>query len=102
LYAARHARGDSLDAFMRTLPTSPHGASVDFERIKRAMRERLPNGWANEFRDSVPATTWTDLAALHARWLAAHEGHALAPWVRFSRARLAYFQGDTAGACRRR
>lgn len=88
----------STERAVAWLERSTHAGSAEFAVIKRTMRERIPNGWVSAIRDSVRAETWTSLAALHARWLATHAAHPLAPWVRFSRARLAFFQGDTVGA----
>ena len=96
LYAARHIARDSIATWLTAHPASPYAAALEFAAIKRAMQTQIPNGWANEVRDSVPATTWRALRQLHQDWLGAHAADARAPWVRFSRARLAYFAGDTA------
>lgn len=98
LYAATHVPPDSLAAFLRSHGASLHRGSVEFALIKRTMRERIPNGWSHDIRESVRPETWASLADMHARWLGAHGEHALAPWVRFARARMAYFQGDSTAA----
>lgn len=92
------ARALSRPAFAEwgvTHASSLRAPAAAWAAVGEAMRRDIPNGWASEIRDSVPAELWRSLAALHTEWLARFEHHPLAPWVRLSRARLAYVQGDS-------
>lgn len=82
----------------RTHPRSARAPSAMWVAVGEAMRRGIPDGWATTMRDSVPSARWRELAAVHADWLARYPTHAMAQWVRLSRARLAYFQGDTTTA----
>lgn len=90
----------ALEAWADAHPGSPREGSLRFVGLQLAMQRGIPDGWARETRDSVPAERWRELAAAHDRWAERFPTHPLAPWVALSRVRLAYFAGDTAAAWR--
>lgn len=96
--ALRSVARDSMVAWGDRHPGTPREGSVRFVGLQLAMRHGIPDGWARETRDTVPAERWRSLAAMHDEWMQRFPSHPLAPWVGLSRLRLAYFAGDTAAA----
>lgn len=96
--AVRNLSAEQRDAWIQANPRSVRRAALEFLSIRQAMQREIPDGWASQIRDSVPAATWRNLARRHEQWLASWGNHTVRPWVELSRARLAYFEGDAARA----
>jgi len=58
------------------------------------MRTGIPNGYAANIKDSVPAERWAALERLHDDWLRRWPSHSFADYVRFSKVRLSFLRGD--------
>ncbi|MBK6306285.1 MAG: hypothetical protein IPF47_11470 [Gemmatimonadetes bacterium] len=89
---------DSLPAWGEAHPQSARAGSLRFVALQLAMKRGIPDGWAHDIRDSVPAERWRDFSAMHDAWMRRFPQHPLAPWVTLSRLRLAFLAGDTATA----
>jgi hypothetical protein len=87
---------DSAGTYADAHRDSPRLASLRFVALQHAMRTGIPDGWAGSMKDSVPPGRWRDLGRLHDEWLSRFGDHPLADYVRLSRERLFYFEGDSA------
>ncbi|MEP7382972.1 MAG: hypothetical protein ABI910_14880 [Gemmatimonadota bacterium] len=96
--AVRSLPRDSMEAYADAHAGAPREGSLRFVGLQLAMRHDIPDGWARETRDSVPPERWRTLAAQHDEWMRHFPSHPVAPWVRLSRLRLAYFAGDSTAA----
>lgn len=94
----RRLRRSETSAYANAHASSPRLAALRFVALQEAMRTGIPDGWASSMRDSVPPARWDELERLHADWLRRFPSHPLADYVRLSRVRLRYFEGDGAGA----
>lgn len=97
-FAIRTLPRDSAAVYADAHPDSPRLASLRFVALQEAMRAGLPDGWAAQVRDSVPAARWTALERLHDEWLRRFGDHPMADYVRLSKVRLFYFKGDDSTA----
>ena len=91
---ARSGAGGYADAH----PDSPRVGSLRLVALQQAMRQGIPDGYATQIKDSVPAATWAQLERLHDDWLSRYAAHPMADYVRLSRVRLYYFKGDAPAA----
>ncbi|MFN8667061.1 MAG: hypothetical protein U0164_07610 [Gemmatimonadaceae bacterium] len=98
LLALRTLPRDSVPVWGEAHPGSVREGSVAFVMLQLSMKRGIPDGWANEIRDSVPKERWRAFAAMHDDWERRFPRHPLGQWVTASRIRLAYFAGDTATA----
>ncbi|MCC6929630.1 MAG: hypothetical protein IT359_11625 [Gemmatimonadaceae bacterium] len=89
---------DSVPAWGDANAHSLREGSVAFVALQLSMKRGIPDGWAQEVRDSVPSERWRAFAAMHDDWDRRFSHHPLGPWVAASRIRLAYFAGDTTAA----
>ena len=97
--AARAAAPGKAPAPMPAFgPTDPRAPSLELWALQRDQAARIPNGWADTTRKTVPVATFQDLEAGVTRWLGAHPGHPLADLVLLWKVRIRYFQGDAEGA----
>ncbi len=96
--ALRALARDSLPAWGEAHPQSARAGSLQFVALQLAMKRGIPDGWAHDIRDSVPAERWRDFSAMHDAWMRRFPQHPLAPWVTLSRLRVAFLAGDTATA----
>jgi hypothetical protein len=94
----RRLQRREASAYADAHASSSRLASLRFVALQDAMRAGIPDGWANAIRDSVPPARWGELERLHADWLRRFPNHPLADYVRLSRVRLSYFEGDDARA----
>ncbi|MEZ4223282.1 MAG: hypothetical protein R3B13_20220 [Polyangiaceae bacterium] len=82
-------------AFTRT---HPREASLSLWAAMRDVRTKIPNGYRRAIQQQVPAATFKSLRDAFVRWRAAHPKHPLVDLARLSELRVAYLQGDAAGA----
>lgn len=90
----RQLSRDSAAAYAERHPESLRLASLRFVALQEAMRTGIPDGWAGSIKDSVPPARWAELERLHTDWLARFGDHPLADYVRLSKVRLFYFEGE--------
>ncbi|HEX5074358.1 MAG TPA: hypothetical protein VFW03_14170 [Gemmatimonadaceae bacterium] len=94
----RRLKRSEAGAYADAHAGSPRLASLRFVALEEAMHAGIPDGWASAIRDSVPPARWAEFERLHADWLQRFSSHPLADYVRLSRVRLSYFEGDNARA----
>ena len=77
---------------------NPRAPSIEYWTFQDHLRTRVPDGWSDAIRQSVPPSTWTDLRAEVDGWIARHPAHSLADMARLAKIRVLYFAGDFDGA----
>ena len=77
---------------------NPRAPSIEYWTFQDHLKTRVPDGWSDALRQSVPPSTWTDLKAEVDGWIARHPAHSLADMARLAKIRVLYFAGDFDGA----
>lgn len=95
---ARAATPSPTAVSLAAAPGHPRAPSLELWQAMRELRDRIPNGYADAIKASVPAATFRDLHARFEAWTNAHPGHPLVDYARLFAVRVHYLAGDDPAA----